>query len=112
MKRAMTVAALAAMLGGCSVQPAPVMATPQAGPDPVTRGKAIVAQWCSTCHTVDGVETSKTRGPTYEQIAQRPGRDAAYIRAFLDEDHFPMSTYRLLDAEKDDVTAMIISLKK
>ena len=111
MKRAMMMAALAATVGGCSVERAP-MATPQAGPDPITRGKAIVAQWCSTCHTLTGMETDKTRGPTYEQIAQRPGRDAAYIRAFLDEDHFPMSTYRLLDAEKDDVTAMINSLKK
>ena len=63
-------------------------------------------------HSLTGIETDKTRAPTYEQIAQRPGRDRAYIRAFLDEDHFPMSTYRLLDAEKDDVAVMIASLKK
>lgn len=113
MTRGWMAAMPAAMLvAACSTAPEPPKATPQAGPDPVTRGKAIVAQWCSTCHTLAGTETDKTRGPTYEQIAQRPGRDAAYIRAFLDQDHFPMSTYRLLDGEKDDVTAMIVSLKK
>ncbi len=102
-----------ALLAACSTAPAPGP-TPVtvSGPDPVTRGKAIVAQWCSTCHSLTGIETDKTRAPTYEQIAQRPGRDRAYIRAFLDEDHFPMSTYRLLDAEKDDVAVMIASLKK
>lgn len=99
------------LLAACSTAPAPVPMTVSGG-DPVTRGKAIVAQWCSTCHSLTGIETDKTRAPTYEQIAQRPGRDAAYLRAFLDEDHFPMSTYRLLDAEKDDVVAMIVSLKK
>lgn len=110
MKQALAAAMVSALVGACSSAPGPA---PTGGaPDAAARGQAVAAQWCSACHTLAGTETDHTRAPTFEQIAQRPGRDAAYIRPFLDEDHFPMTTYRLLDGEKDDVTAMIVSLKK
>jgi mono/diheme cytochrome c family protein len=94
------------ILSACAIQ-----ATGK-GAGSAEHGAAVVTQWCATCHTIHGTETEKTRAPTYEQIAARPGRDAVYLRRFLDEDHFPMSTYRLLDTEKDDVVALILSLKK
>jgi mono/diheme cytochrome c family protein len=102
--RAALAAAGLALLAGCASPPG------RSGGDP-ERGAAVVTQWCGTCHAISGVETDKTRAPTYAQIAQRPGRDAAYLARFLEEDHFPMTTYRLLDAEKADVIALIVSLK-
>lgn len=81
------------------------------GGDP-KRGEAVATQWCGVCHSVRGVEADKTRAPTFEQVAQRPGRGVSYLSRFLEEDHFPMTTYRLLDAEKADVIALIVSLKK
>lgn len=78
--------------------------------DPV-RGAAVVERWCAICHSVRGIETDPERAPTFEQVAARPGRDGAYLARFLDEDHFPMTTYRLFDEEKRDVVALILSLK-
>lgn len=103
---ALTLASVASLgLAACT------MTSPGPAGDP-ERGKAVVAQWCSTCHSVAGTEGDKTRAPTFEQVAQRPGRDGAYLRTFLNEDHFPMSTYRLLDDEKADVVALVVSLKR
>lgn len=76
------------------------------------RGAAVVERWCAICHSVRGTETDPERAPTFEQIAGRPGRDAAYLGGFLDEDHFPMTTYRLFDEEKRDVVALIMSLQQ
>ena len=101
---ALSVAGLAA-LAACATPPG------RFGGDP-GRGEKVVAEWCAACHSVRGVESDQDRAPTYEQIAQRPGRDRAYLAAFLEEDHFPMSTYRLLDDEKADVVALIVSLKQ
>lgn len=80
--------------------------------DAQARGADAARQWCSLCHTLTGVETDSERAPTFQEIAARPGRDGAYLRRFLDEDHFPMPTYRLFDHEKDDVAAFIASLAK
>jgi mono/diheme cytochrome c family protein len=76
------------------------------------KGEAVAAQWCSQCHTIRGAETDPRRPPTFEQVAARNGRDRAYLRRFLNEDHFPMTTYRLLEPEKDDVVALILSLRR
>ncbi len=105
-KARLAAAAALALLAGCA---SPPVAT--SGGDPV-RGAAVVTQWCGTCHAIEGVEADRTRAPTYAQIAQRPGRDRPYLARFLEEDHFPMTTYRLLDSEKADVIALIVSLKK
>lgn len=104
---------VAAALAGLGLAVLAACATPPGrfGGDPA-RGEAVVGEWCATCHSVRGVETDKNRAPTYEQIAARPGRDRAYLASFLEQDHFPMSTYRLLDDEKADVVALIVSLKK
>ena len=103
-----TVPALIALLAcACAAAPQPQSSdTANAA-----RGVTVVTQWCADCHAIKGVETSPDRAPTFEQVAGRPGRDRAYLAAFLNEDHFPMSTYRLLDDEKADVVAMIVGLK-
>jgi|SRR5690606_26963243 len=76
------------------------------------RGRVVVEEWCSMCHSVDGVETDPNRAPSFVTLAQRPGRDVAFYTQFLDEDHFPMTTYRLFESEKRDVAAFLAGLHK
>jgi mono/diheme cytochrome c family protein len=76
------------------------------------RGSAVVDTWCRMCHVRTDVEKSPDLAPPFPQIVARPGRNKAYLRAFLNEDHFPMTTFRLFDHEKDDVVAYLLSLKR
>ncbi|MCT8973420.1 cytochrome c [Microbaculum marinisediminis] len=85
-------------------------ATAAAG-DPVN-GRLVVERWCSLCHSVNGVNTDPDRAPTFEQIANRDGRDRAYLSRMVHEDHFPMTTFRLFEDEKRDVVAFILSLSR
>ena len=75
------------------------------------RGLAVVDQWCKTCHSIEGKETNPDRAPTFAEISRRDGRNAAYFRKFLQKDHFPMTTYRLFDHEKQDVVAFMLWLQ-
>lgn len=79
------------------------------------RGEAVVAQWCADCHAVPGRREPRHlagAGPSFREVAARPGRDAAYLAAFLREDHFPMTTYRLFEQERVDVVAYVLSLRE
>lgn len=88
----------------------PGASTTAAAGDPVN-GRLVVEKWCSLCHSVNGVNTDPDRAPTFEQIANRDGRDRAYLSRMVHEDHFPMTTFRLLEDEKRDVVAFILSLR-
>jgi len=93
-------AALVALSGG------PALAGPSA-----ERGAAIVEEWCRDCHLRPGDKPDENMAPSYEDIVRRDGRDEAYLRQYLDDDHFPMTTFRLFDDEKADVLAWLMSLK-
>jgi mono/diheme cytochrome c family protein len=79
--------------------------------DPVN-GRLVAEKWCSLCHSILGTERNPDRAPTFEQVANRPGRDRAYLTRFLQQDHFPMTTFRLFDEEKRDVVAFLVTLKR
>ena len=81
-----------------------------AGGDPLN-GRLVVEKWCALCHSLSGVNTDPDRAPTFEQIANRDGRDRAYLTRIVHEDHFPMTTFRLFEDEKRDVVAFILSLR-
>jgi mono/diheme cytochrome c family protein len=84
-------------------------AMPASADDPV-KGRLVVEKWCALCHSISGVNTDPDRAPTFEQIANRDGRDKAYLTRIVHEDHFPMTTFRLFEEEKRDVVAFILSL--
>lgn len=102
---------LVMLLAGAALVIAP-LASGTAQADEFANGRRIVEHWCSQCHAQTGAETNPDRAPTFEQIASRDGRDLRYLRGFLNIDHFPMTTYRLFDHEKDDVAAFIHSLRR
>lgn len=75
------------------------------------RGEAVIETWCRDCHPRSGQDASAFDAPPYEIIVQLPDHDEAYFRRFLNEDHFPMPTFRLFDEEKADVIAYLMSLQ-
>lgn len=85
-------------------------AAPEPRPEEA-RGHALVQEWCSMCHGVEQRQPEAMDVPAFVEVAARPGRDLEYLRAFLDGDHFPMTTYRLFPEERDDVAAFIASLR-
>lgn len=78
----------------------------------VTRGEAVVEQWCRLCHLRASDPPDPVMAPRFEDIVRRQGRDPAYLARFLEEDHFPMTTYRLFDHEKADVVAWLTHLRE
>lgn len=78
----------------------------------VRRGQAVVEQWCRTCHLQPTDRADADMAPPFEAIVQRSGRDRSYFEKFLWEDHFPMTTYRLFDYEKQDVVAYLMFLQE
>jgi mono/diheme cytochrome c family protein len=87
-------------------------AGPARSDDAVTRGDAVIEQWCRDCHLRADDPPDPVMAPPYEEIVLREGRDRAYFRRFLHEDHFPMPTFRLYEHEKDDVVAWLMALQK
>ena len=76
------------------------------------RGKAVIEQWCRTCHQRASERPAPDMAPPYEEIVLRPDHTRAYFAQFLKEDHFPMTTFRLFDNEKADVVAYLMALQK
>lgn len=78
----------------------------------VARGEQVVEEWCRDCHLRAGDPPTENMAPAYEDIVARDGRDRAYLKKYLKDDHFPMTTFRLYDKEKADVLEWLESLKK
>lgn len=105
--KVMAAIATAASLASCTS-----LAPQQPDGAAVARGEAVAAQWCATCHAVGSSASATNGAPAFTEIANRPGHDLVALRAFLDGDHFPMTTYRLFPAERDDVATYIGSLRR
>ncbi len=94
-----------AILTGCFFGPA------RATDDAAARGERIVDQWCRLCHLRTYDAPNPNMAPRYEDLVRRPARDGAYFTRFLQEDHFPMTIFRLFDDEKKDVVSYLLSLQ-
>lgn len=78
----------------------------------VKRGEQVVEEWCRDCHLRPGDAPTENMAAPYEDIVARDGRDRAYLKKYLKDDHFPMTTFRLYDKEKADVLEWLESLRK
>lgn len=85
---------------------------PAAATDAPGRGRRVVDEWCRLCHLRAGQPPRQGMAPSYEEIVRRPGRDEAYFNRLLHEDHFPMTTFRLFEHEKQDVLAYLMWLQR
>lgn len=80
--------------------------------DAAARGEQAVEQWCRMCHLYATDAADPDMAPPFEDVVRREGRDEAYFVRFMQEDHFPMTTFRLFDDEKADVVAYLIALQR
>lgn len=78
----------------------------------VKRGQKVVDEWCRDCHVREGQELTADLAPPYSMIVSIEGRDRAWFEAFLEADHFPMTTFRLFDHEKADVVEWLLDLQR
>jgi len=78
----------------------------------VKRGQNVVDEWCRDCHVREGQKLTADMAPPYSAIVAIEGRDRAWFEAFLEADHFPMTTFRLFDHEKADVVEWLLDLQK
>lgn len=88
------------------------LSTAAADPAAVKRGQAVVDEWCRDCHVREGEKLTADMAPPYSMIVGIEGRDRAWFEAFLEADHFPMTTFRLFDHEKADVVEWLLDLQK
>lgn len=79
--------------------------------DPIN-GRLVVEKWCSDCHASTGVELDQKRAPTFSQIINDWNLSRSDLKRFMQEDHFPMTTYRLFDHEKRDVIEYLLTHRK
>ena len=80
--------------------------------DAASRGAGIVEEWCRMCHLPAMQTPGPDMAPAFEDIVRRDGRNKAYFERFMQEDHFPMTTFRLFDHEKADVVAYLLALPR
>jgi mono/diheme cytochrome c family protein len=93
----------------------------QSGGDPA-KGRDVAEHWCSECHRVSPTDPTGTRAghvlppqveaPDFAAVARRPYADRAYLERFTGELHLPMPIYRLSEAERRDVVAYLLTLKR
>ena len=76
------------------------------------RGAEVTDEWCRLCHLRRGDRPGPDMAPPFEELVTRPGRDRDFYLSFMAEDHFPMTTFRLYDDEKQDVVEYLLSLQK
>lgn len=78
----------------------------------VKRGELVVNEWCRDCHVRDGETLDPDMAPPYSDIVAVEGRDRAWFEKFLEDDHFPMTTFRLFEHEKADVVDYLLDLQE
>jgi cytochrome c len=101
-----------------------VSATARADGSPAEAGQALAQDYCSACHrvsaeqapppkvTVDtGSGPEEYEAPSFRQVAARPGRDADYLRTFIQAPHYPMREQLFIPEELEQIVTYILSLK-
>jgi cytochrome c2 len=86
-------------------------------------GKKLAERLCATCHIVapqqDHTPTRFPPAPAFEQIANRPGIDAASLERFLAVTHWDMKSlpmtmpdFGFTAKDRSDAAAYILSLRQ
>jgi mono/diheme cytochrome c family protein len=88
----------------------PTLCMPSRAAD-ATNGKRLAEQWCASCHLVSASQTrARADVPTFQEIAGRPGFNAARLAFFLLDPHPKMPNMSLTRNEAADLAAYIESL--
>lgn len=89
----------------------PAMAAAQDGS--ATAGERLARDLCSECHAIapDDPTPLASEAPSFQQVAESE-HNAQSLRVFLRTPHETMPNIVLNDAQRDDVTAYIMSLRR
>jgi mono/diheme cytochrome c family protein len=74
-----------------------------------TDGRALALAWCTGCHVAEGGGTDVA--PPLGSIANRAGRDEAYLWTWLSDPHPPMPQLSLSRQEIADLIAYLDTLR-
>ncbi len=90
----------------------------------VADGLTLATEDCAACHRVQesqpqppavAINETTTQemisAPSFREIARRDGRDAAYLRSFIQEPHYPMPEQQFIPEELNAIVGYIVSLK-
>lgn len=91
--------------------------------DSVAAGRTLAGRVCAVCHVVAPDQKPPPRrfppAPAFEEIANRPGMDAASLERFLATTHWDMKSlpmsmpeFGLTEKQRSDAAAYIISLRR
>jgi hypothetical protein len=64
------------------------------------------------CHLHATNAADPDMAPPFEDVVKREGRNEACFVRFMQEDHFPMTTFRLFDHEKSDIVGYLMALQR
>lgn len=73
-------------------------------------GKRLAQQSCSSCHQVEASGTARDTAPPFPALATKVGKDAGWVRAWLNDPHPPMQGIDLSRRQIDDIVAYLQSL--
>lgn len=76
----------------------------------IKAGGNLAERWCSECHVVGPDAKGGDAGPSFEEIAKRPGVYEQGIEVWLADPHPPMDMLNLTAAETKVLTRYIFSL--
>lgn len=102
-----------------------VSATARADGSPEEAGRALARDYCSACHRVSAEQapppkvtvdtgsgsSEEYEAPSFRQVAAKPGRDADYLRTFIQAPHYPMREQLFIPEELEQIVTYIFSLK-
>ncbi len=90
----------------------------------VADGLALATEDCAACHRVqesqpqppavainETTSQEKVLAPSFREIARRDGRDAAHLRSFIQQPHYPMPEQQFIPEELNAIVGYIVSLK-
>jgi mono/diheme cytochrome c family protein len=79
----------------------------------VREGEQFAKAVCAKCHGVakGQVRSPNPAAPSFTDIAASPGLTATAIRIWLQSPHPTMPNIKLMEVEKDNVVAYLLSLK-
>ena len=77
-------------------------------------GRQLADTWCSSCHIVGPTTARGTSNgaPTFAAVASMNATTPMSLRAFLATPHANMPDLHLTNAEIDDLSAYILSLRR
>ena len=80
----------------------------------VENGANIARRWCANCHTVERTPAGARADsvPSFIAIANRPTTSRQSLRAAMTAEHGRMPNFALTNAEVNDLSAYILSLRK